>query len=106
MIGQWHQRMPKQTDGTGLREVWDRWLKGGSTERARIEQTSGYKDTIKIIKKYRDEGRQQILMNPSHGKKVDKIVIEWFKRNPLHTENLLFYRSLYGRVPRSMAATN
>ena len=84
----------------------NKWIKGAPEERARIEKTSGYQDTIRILKKERDRGRQAILTNPQYGKEIDRIVIEWFGRVPMHRENLLLFTTLYKRSPSRMAVAN
>ena len=94
--------MPKRKDGSGLMEEWDKWLKGGTQERTRIERNSYYNVTIKLLKQERDRARQTILMSPEHGKQVDKAVIEWFGRVPSHQENLQLYYNLYEVMPRKM----
>lgn len=102
MITQYHDRMPKRKDGSGLREEWDKWLKGGTQERTRIERNSYYNVTIKLLKQERDRARQAILMSPEYGKQVDRAVIEWFGRVPSHQENLQLYYDLYEVMPRKM----
>ena len=98
--------MPTRREGTSLRDEWTKWVKGSTEERTRIEQISGYQDTIRILKKERDRGRQAILMHPQYGKEIDRIVIEWFGRVPMHRENLLLFTTLYKRAPRRMAVAN
>jgi hypothetical protein len=103
MVRQYSERMPKRKDGTGLIDDWNEWKEGSSEQRRRIERNSYYSTTIKILKKERDRGRQEILMNPQHGIAVDRAVIEWFGRNPTHQENLPLYIGLYKVQPRRMS---
>jgi hypothetical protein len=106
MARQYHERMPKRKDGTGLLDDWNDWLNGSTQEKTRIERNSYYNMTIKLLKRERDRGRQQILLNPQHGTEVDRAVIEWFGRTPTHQENMQLFLQLYKYLPRRLALVN
>lgn len=103
MAAQWSERMPKRKDGTGLIDDWDKWLKGSVEEKRLVERTSFYRSTIKLLINERTRGRNQILMGPD-GQEIDRYVIEWFGRNPAHSDNLPLYVQLYEVAPKRMAS--
>ena len=95
--------MPKRKDGTGLIDDWDDWLKGSSQQKRLVERNSFYRSTIKLLINDRTRGRNQILMGPD-GQEIDRYVIEWFGRNPAHSDNLPLYVQLYEVAPKRMAS--
>ena len=97
----WHDKMPKKADGTGLLEEWQAWLDGGAKEKQRIEKTSFYKSTIRTLEANRSKLRYNILMsNPE----LDRMVIEWFGRVPVHQQNTSFYMDLYILPPSRLSS--
>ena len=97
----WHEKMPKKADGTGLLEEWQAWLDGGAKEKQRIEKTSFYKSTIRTLEANRSKLRYNILMsNPE----LDRMVIEWFGRVPVHQQNTSFYMDLYILPPSRLSS--
>ena len=97
----WHEKMPKKADGTGLLQEWQAWLDAGSEEKRRIEKTSFYKSTIRILEANRSKLRYNILLsNPE----LDRMVIEWFGRVPVHQQNMQFYMELYKLPPSRLSS--
>ena len=93
--------MPKNADGTGLIEEWQRWLEGGKEEKQRIEKSSFYKSTIRILKANRSQLRYIVLLKDPE---LDRMAIEWFGRAPVHQQNIQFYFELYGRPPSRLSS--
>ena len=95
-----HKAMPKRKDGTGLLDDWLKWLEGGTAEKQRIEKNSAYAPKIKMLKARRSSVRHDLKMNDPE---LDRIVIKWFRTNPVHMNNLGFYFDLYKTKPSRLS---
>ena len=84
-----------------LQEAWEKWLRSGPMERRRLERTQ-HAASIRTLKHQRGLARNAILMTPESGPVVDKIVVEWYGRNPAHRSSLELFRTLYGNMPTRM----
>tara|TARA_R100001594_G_scaffold68938_5_gene103272 strand:+ start:1560 stop:6986 length:5427 start_codon:yes stop_codon:yes gene_type:complete len=90
-------------EGKTLLDVWREWEKGGSPERTRIEKTSPFRGSIKMLKQQRDQARKAIVRSPEHGLQVDRIRIEFFGSNPVYRENIGLFEDLYKRRPSRLS---
>ena len=83
------------------REAWEKWLRSGPMERRRLEGTQ-HGASIRTLKYQRGLARNAILMTPESGPIVDKIVVEWYGRNPAHRSSVELFYKLYGKMPSRM----
>ena len=93
------------TTSDEVRTAWADWLQAGSMERRRISQ-SRHGESVRYFEGLRTQERNQMIMLPEIGPVIDRIVIEWYNRNPVHVANLEFYYNLYKGIPKRMRSVS
>ena len=93
------------TTSDEVRTAWADWLQAGPMERRRISQ-SRRGTSVRYFEGLRTQERNQMIMLPEIGPVIDRIVIEWYNRNPVHVANLEFYYNLYKGIPKRMRSVS
>ena len=96
MASELSKRIGPNARGNTLALEWQRWLDAGQNEKTSIENTSFYRNTIKLLKRERSKNRHTMrLNNPA----IDQYVIRWFNSQPVHPSNVQYAINLYPGRP-------